>query len=38
MAVSLSRAGYFSWDKFRAELARAIAQNGQSGPDEHYLR
>ena len=28
MAVSLSRAGYFSWDKFRAELARAIAQNG----------
>jgi nitrile hydratase accessory protein len=38
MAVSLSRAGYFSWDKFRVELARAIAQNGQSGPDEYYLR
>ena len=38
MAVGLSWAGYFSWDKFRAELARAIAQNGQSGPDEYYLR
>ena len=38
MAVNLSRAGYFSWDKFRAELARAIAQNGQLRLDEHYLR
>ncbi|WP_246199783.1 nitrile hydratase accessory protein [Arthrobacter zhaoguopingii] len=38
MAVGLSQAGLFSWDDFRAELARAIAQQGQSGPEEYYLR
>ncbi|MGW4336406.1 nitrile hydratase accessory protein [Rhodococcus koreensis] len=38
MAVSLSRAGFFTWDTFRAELARAIADKGQNGVDEYYLR
>lgn len=38
MAVNLSQAGYFSWDSFRAELARAISDKGQSGVDEYYLR
>ncbi len=38
MAVGLSQAGLFPWDDFRAELARTIAEQGQSGPDEYYLR
>lgn len=38
MAVALSQAGYFTWDTFRAELARAIAEHGQNGVDEYYLR
>ncbi|GAB3628360.1 transmembrane nitrile hydratase [Pandoraea terrae] len=38
MAVSLSKAGYFTWDKFRTELARAIRDHGQNGVDEYYLR
>jgi nitrile hydratase accessory protein len=38
MAVSLSQAGFFTWDAFRRELARAIAENGQNGVDEYYLR
>lgn len=38
MAVTLSQAGFFTWDKFRAELAKAIAEKGQNGPDDYYLR
>ncbi|MEK6418287.1 nitrile hydratase accessory protein [Paraburkholderia tropica] len=38
MAVSLSKAGHFTWDTFRGELARAIREHGQNGVDEYYLR
>jgi nitrile hydratase accessory protein len=38
MAVSLSQAGYFTWEAFRRELARSIAEKGQNGVDEYYLR
>jgi nitrile hydratase accessory protein len=38
MAVSLSQAGLFRWDDFRAQLARAIKQKGQDGVDDYYLR
>jgi nitrile hydratase accessory protein len=38
MAVGLSQAGLFPWDSFRRELAAAIAEHGQSGPEEYYLR
>lgn len=38
IAVSLSQAGFFTWDAFRGELARAIAEQGQNGTDEYYHR
>jgi len=38
VAVSLCQKGYFPWDKFRAELARAIREQGQNGLTEYYLR
>jgi hypothetical protein len=45
MAVSLSRAGYFSWDKFRAELpaqshrmARVAPMNTISGGSMRWRR
>ncbi|WP_296082168.1 nitrile hydratase accessory protein [uncultured Agrobacterium sp.] len=38
MAVSLSKAGFFPWDKFRAELAKAIREQGQDGLDDYYHR
>ncbi|MFK0382343.1 nitrile hydratase accessory protein [Agrobacterium sp. NPDC090273] len=38
MAVSMCQAGYFPWDKFRAELAKAIKEQGQNGVDEYYHR
>ncbi|MDR5804737.1 nitrile hydratase accessory protein [Caballeronia sp. LZ001] len=38
MAVSLSKAGYFTWETFRGELARAIQEHGQNGVDEYYHR
>lgn len=38
MAVGLSQAGLFTWDTFRAALAKAIADKGQLGVDEYYAR
>ncbi|GAA4722227.1 hypothetical protein GCM10023350_00330 [Nocardioides endophyticus] len=38
MAVALCRDGYFEWDDFRANLARAIVDRGQDGVDDYYLR
>jgi len=38
LAVSLCQKGYFKWDTFRAELARAIREQGQNGLNEYYLR
>lgn len=38
MAVSLSQAGLFSWDRFRAELAKAIREQGQDGLNDYYHR
>lgn len=38
MAVGLSQAGLFTWDSFRAALAKAIADKGQLGVDEYYAR
>lgn len=38
MAVSPSQTGLFSWDTFRAALAKAMADKGQLGVDEYYAR
>jgi nitrile hydratase accessory protein len=38
MAVSLSQAGFFTWERFRGHLAQAIADKGQDGVEEYYLR
>ncbi|MDX3763662.1 nitrile hydratase accessory protein [Streptomyces sp. AK02-04a] len=38
MAVSLSRAGFFTWETFRSHLAQAIAEKGQDGVEEYYQR
>lgn len=38
MAVSLCQSGFFTWEHFRGELAKAIREQGQNGPDEYYLR
>lgn len=37
MAVSLSQAGFFTWETFRGYLAQTIAEKGQDGVEEYYL-
>jgi nitrile hydratase accessory protein len=38
MAVTLSQAGLFTWETFRGHLVQAIAEKGQDGVEEYYLR